>query len=52
MNSKTIISESGHDYETAIAVMIAIENRSRKNRSAILIFKSISDFNLQIDQRF
>ncbi|PKL65411.1 MAG: hypothetical protein CVV32_02805 [Methanomicrobiales archaeon HGW-Methanomicrobiales-3] len=47
------------DFETAIAIMIAIKNKSKiianrfsfQNRIAILIAKSISDFQIKIGQR-
>jgi len=56
---KNIMSQSGSGFETAIAITIAIENRSGKiadrfsdrNRFAISGSKSISDFHFQFDQR-
>jgi hypothetical protein len=54
-----IFSQSGPDFENAIAITIAIENRSGKisnrftfyNRIPIFPVKSICDFHLQIGSR-
>jgi hypothetical protein len=56
---QSIISPSDPDFETIIAITIAIENRSGKignrfsfrNRIPIFAVKSISDFHMQIGSR-